>query len=123
RMDERRRPGEVQAVVRDEIDIDSAEWIVWTDQLVFLVPQKIAQIDRPELTEGDDAADRLRVVASRCGVLRRNAGARGIGRRAGRHQRRLQRVTGRRHDARVESRTRRLVARLHHYVLGPAVRL
>jgi hypothetical protein len=43
--------------MRDEKRIHRADRIVRTHQIVFLVPQEIAQIDGAKLTERDHAPD------------------------------------------------------------------
>ena len=75
---ERRRVRRIEPVMRHKEHVHRPDGIVRAHQLVFLVPQQIAEIDRAELTEGDHAADRLSVVIGRRHVFRRDARARGI---------------------------------------------
>ena len=119
-MHERRRSRLIEAVMRCEIQVNRAHEIVRAHEVVFLVPQQVAKIDRPELPERDHAADRLAVVIGGTVVLFLEVGA-GRVRLSAAGQRRLDRGARGGDDPPVDAGYGKLVSRLRDGVLrlGP----
>ena len=61
-MHEHGRTREVEAVMRCQIDIECSEQVVRTNQVVFLVPGEVAQIEHPEPSVSEHDTDRKRIL-------------------------------------------------------------
>ncbi len=109
-------------MMRHEVEIDGPDRIVRAHQIAFVVPQQIAEIDRLELAERHDAADRLAVLRIVRVLARLELVAVRI-RLAAAGERRRDRLPRRRHDPPVEARDRYLVPRLEDGMRRLAVQL
>ena len=110
-----------RAVVRHHVEIDRADRIGRAHQLVFVVPQQIAEIDRAELAEREQAAHRLAVLGSLVmsfGVKLAHVGSAGRRRAAAPSA-----PVPPRHDAQVEAGDRQGVPRLDDDVLRLSIEL
>src|SRR5690606_14475204 len=84
-----RRSGGIKPVVRGDVQVHGAQPVLRTDEVELLRDEQIAEVDGAELTETDQAADRLPVfIASpRCRTLGRApaGGLAGSGERGRKH--------------------------------------
>src|SRR5712691_6695408 len=104
----------IHSVMQTQKHINSAEAVIRTHQLEFLVPRQIAQVNRAKVSEPQVGPDRHRVL----GIVLSRLEARTIWiRPASSWQRRLDRLTGGRHDEYIQARDGYLASRFCYGVL------